>query len=119
MRLEPMVEVFNLFNVTNVLGVSVKNYSGFTNALVRDSSDPSDPGYLRVVRLRPGGEHRRRRLRIGRPAGLPVRRPGDVLSADARCDGHAADRPMAAEAGHETGILPILHHGLLERAGAL
>jgi hypothetical protein len=47
MRLEPMVEVFNLFNVTNVLGVSVKNYSGFTNALVRDSSDPNDPGYLR------------------------------------------------------------------------
>jgi outer membrane receptor protein involved in Fe transport len=47
MRLEPMLEVFNLFNVTNVLGVSVKNYSGFTNALVRDSSDPSDPGYLR------------------------------------------------------------------------
>jgi hypothetical protein len=46
-RVEPMVEVFNLFNVTNVLGVSVKNYSGFTNALTRDSSDPADPGYLR------------------------------------------------------------------------
>ncbi len=46
-RLEPMLEVFNLFNVTNVLGVSVKNYSGFTNALVRDSSDPTNPGYLR------------------------------------------------------------------------
>ncbi len=46
-RVEPMVEVFNLFNVTNILGVSVKNYSGYTNALVRDSSDPTDPGYLR------------------------------------------------------------------------
>jgi hypothetical protein len=39
--------VFNLFNVTNVLGVSVKNYSGYTNALVRDSSDPADPGFMR------------------------------------------------------------------------
>jgi outer membrane receptor protein involved in Fe transport len=47
MRIEPILEVFNLFNVTNVLGVSVKNYSGFTNALVRDSSDPTAPGYLR------------------------------------------------------------------------
>ena len=46
-RLEPMLEVFNLFNVTNVLGSSVKNYSGVANVLVRDSSDPADPGYLR------------------------------------------------------------------------
>ena len=29
--LEPMVEVFNLFNITNVLGVSNVNYSGFSN----------------------------------------------------------------------------------------
>lgn len=46
-RIEPIVEVFNLFNVTNVLGVSVKNYSGFANVLVRDSSDPADPGFMR------------------------------------------------------------------------
>lgn len=32
-RLEPLVEVFNLFNVTNVLGVSNVNYSGFGNVL--------------------------------------------------------------------------------------
>jgi outer membrane receptor protein involved in Fe transport len=32
-RLEPMVEVFNLFNTTNVLGVSNSNYSGFSNVL--------------------------------------------------------------------------------------
>jgi hypothetical protein len=32
-RLEPIVEVFNLFNVTNVLGVSNRNYSGFGNVL--------------------------------------------------------------------------------------
>jgi len=42
-----MVEVFNLFNVTNVLGVSKSNYSGFSNVLVRDSNDPTNPGYLR------------------------------------------------------------------------
>lgn len=46
-RLEPMVEVFNLFNVTNVLGVSNVNYSGFSNVLTRDSNNPADPGFLR------------------------------------------------------------------------
>jgi len=46
-RLEPMVEVFNLFNVTNILGFSDKNYSGFSNVLVRDSNDPSSPGFLK------------------------------------------------------------------------
>jgi len=46
-RLEPIAEVFNLFNVTNVLGVSNVNYSGFSNVLVRDSNDPTDPGFLR------------------------------------------------------------------------
>ncbi|HEX5707416.1 MAG TPA: carboxypeptidase regulatory-like domain-containing protein [Pyrinomonadaceae bacterium] len=44
---EPIAEVFNLFNVTNVLGVSNVNYSGFANVLVRDSNDPSSPGFLR------------------------------------------------------------------------
>ena len=45
--IEPMVEVFNLFNVTNVLGVSKSNYSGFSNVLVRDSNDDTNPGFLR------------------------------------------------------------------------
>jgi hypothetical protein len=45
--IEPMVEVFNLFNVTNVLGFSNVNYSGFSNVLVRDSNDPGDAGFLR------------------------------------------------------------------------
>lgn len=44
---EPMVEAFNLFNVTNVLGFSKSNYSGFSNVLVRDSNDPSSLGFLR------------------------------------------------------------------------
>jgi hypothetical protein len=47
MAIEPMVEVFNLFNVTNVLGVSIVNYSGFNNVLVRDSNDPTQPGFRR------------------------------------------------------------------------
>jgi len=46
LKVEPMLEVFNLFNVTNILGVSHVNYSGFTNALVRDSEDPDNPNYL-------------------------------------------------------------------------
>ena len=45
--IEPMAEVFNLFNVTNVLGVSNINYSGFSNVLVRDNNDPGSPGFLR------------------------------------------------------------------------
>ena len=44
--LEAMVEVFNLFNITNVLGVSTRNYSGYANVLARDSQDPSSPGFL-------------------------------------------------------------------------
>jgi hypothetical protein len=50
-RIEPMVEVFNLFNVTNVLGVSNVNYSGFANVLVRDSDQAGTPGYLRSSRF--------------------------------------------------------------------
>ena len=46
-RIEALAEVFNLFNVTNVLGTSTLNYSGFANVLVRDSNDPGNPGYLR------------------------------------------------------------------------
>jgi hypothetical protein len=45
--IEPIGEVFNLFNVTNVLGVSNVNYAGFSNVLVRDNNDPSSPGFLR------------------------------------------------------------------------
>ncbi len=47
LRIDVIAEVFNAFNVTNVLGTSTLNYSGFSNVLARDSGDPSDPGYLR------------------------------------------------------------------------
>ena len=47
MNIQALAEVFNLFNVTNILGVSNTNYSGFANALVRDSNDATNPGYLR------------------------------------------------------------------------
>jgi len=43
---QPIGEVFNLFNVTNVLGTSNSNYSGFSNVLVRDSNSPGSPGFL-------------------------------------------------------------------------
>jgi outer membrane receptor protein involved in Fe transport len=46
-KIEPIAEVFNLFNVTNVLGISKSNYSGFSNVLVRDSNDPETSGFLR------------------------------------------------------------------------
>ena len=46
-RIDAFVEMFNVFDVTNILGTSVVNYSGFANVLVRDSNDPQDPGYLR------------------------------------------------------------------------
>jgi hypothetical protein len=45
-RVEPLLEVFNVFNVTNVLGTTNVNYSGFSNVLVRDADDPALPGYL-------------------------------------------------------------------------
>jgi outer membrane receptor protein involved in Fe transport len=50
-RIEPLVEVFNLFNITNVLGVSKSNYSGFANVLVRDSNDLTSAGFLRSSRF--------------------------------------------------------------------
>lgn len=46
LQLDGFAELFNVFNVTNILGTGTVNYSGFTNALVRDSSDPDSPGYL-------------------------------------------------------------------------
>ena len=39
-------EVFNLFNTTNILGVSNTNYSGYANVLVRNSNTPGTAGYL-------------------------------------------------------------------------
>jgi hypothetical protein len=46
-RVEPMLEVFNLFNTTNILGTTNVNYSGFSNVLVRDSEQAGTPGFLR------------------------------------------------------------------------
>lgn len=50
-QIDGYVELFNLFDVENVLGTGTLNYSGFVNALVRDSNDPDDPGYLRSSRF--------------------------------------------------------------------
>ena len=46
-----MVEVFNVFNAMNILGMSNVNYSGFSNVLVRDSEHPGTPGFLRSSRF--------------------------------------------------------------------
>ncbi|MFL6277027.1 MAG: TonB-dependent receptor domain-containing protein [Blastocatellia bacterium] len=46
-QLEPIIEMFNVFNVTNILGASTVNYAGRANALVRDSNDPGSPGFLK------------------------------------------------------------------------
>ena len=46
-QIEPVIEAFNLFNVTNILGVSNVNYSGFSNVLTRDSNNPANAGFLR------------------------------------------------------------------------
>jgi hypothetical protein len=40
-NLELIGEVFNLFNHTNILGVSTTNYSGYFNALVPDQTNPA------------------------------------------------------------------------------
>jgi hypothetical protein len=45
-RILVLAEAFNLFNITNILGVSNQNYSGFNNVLVRDSNDPTSAGWL-------------------------------------------------------------------------
>jgi hypothetical protein len=45
-RVEPMAELFNVLNTTNILGTSNLNYSGYSNVLVRDSDDPTSPGYM-------------------------------------------------------------------------
>ena len=50
-RIEPMLEVFNLLNTTNILGTTNVNYSGFANVLTRDSEDPNQPGYLKSSRF--------------------------------------------------------------------
>ena len=81
--LEAIVECFNVFNVTNILGVSKSNYSGFTNVLARDSSDPADPGYLRSSSFGHAADDGGRRLRLGRAAGVPDRPAGAVLSPGA------------------------------------
>jgi hypothetical protein len=50
-RIEVIAECFNVFNVTNILGVSTTNYSGFSNVLVRDSDEPADAAFLRSSRF--------------------------------------------------------------------
>jgi len=48
MKVEFGGEFFNLFNVTNILGWSNTNYTGFANVLARDSEKVGDPGFLKA-----------------------------------------------------------------------
>ena len=50
-KVEPLAELFNLFDVTNILGTTNVNYSGFANVLTRDSEDPASAGYVRSSRF--------------------------------------------------------------------
>jgi hypothetical protein len=50
-RVEPMLELFNAFNTTNILGATTVNYSGYSNVLVRDADEPGAPGYLTSSRF--------------------------------------------------------------------
>ncbi len=47
LSIQGIAEVFNVFNVTNIRGSRNSNFSGIQNVLVRDSSNPNDPGFLR------------------------------------------------------------------------
>ena len=79
-RIEPMLEIFNVFDTTNILGTSNVNYSGFSNVLVRDSGQSGRTRATCVERVRPARHDRRRRLRLGRPAGDAAGGEGDVLT---------------------------------------
>ena len=75
-----MLEVFNLFNVTNILGTTNVNYSGFSNVLTRDSEDPVEPWLPALEPVRDARHDRRRCVRIRRPARYSTRGAGDFLS---------------------------------------
>jgi hypothetical protein len=51
-------EAFNLFNTTNILGVSNTNYSGYANVLVRNSNTPNTSGFLQSSSFGAAGHHR-------------------------------------------------------------
>lgn len=46
--LQGIVEVFNVFNVTNIRGSGINNFSGIQNVLARDSFAPRDPRFLQA-----------------------------------------------------------------------
>jgi outer membrane receptor protein involved in Fe transport len=83
-RIEPMAEIFNLFNTTNILGTSNLNYSGYSNVLVRDSENTASPDYLRSSSFGPAGDDGRRCVRFGRTAGAAAVGAGHVLSSTLR-----------------------------------
>ena len=75
-----MLEVFNLFNVTNILGTTNVNYSGFANVLTRDSDDPASPDYLTSSRFGTPVTTAGGVFGSGGPARASTRCEGDLLS---------------------------------------
>ena len=79
-RVEPMVEVFNLFNVTNILGIERQELLGLRQRARARQRRPGRPGIHAVVEFRRGGQHGGRRVWLRRPARVPVRRACHVLT---------------------------------------
>ncbi len=112
--LEAIVECFNVFNVTNILGVSRSNYSGF-----RERAGARQLRALRsrlpaLVVLRPRAHHGGRRLRHRRSARLPARSEGAVLSARFLLRARAAHRAAGsrrAGRGRHGGRRHLPHAG--------
>ena len=72
MSLQLIGEVFNLFNTTNILGVSNTNYSGYANTLVRDSDVPTRSRLPEVLVVRGTGHDGWWRIRFRGTAGVPA-----------------------------------------------
>ena len=79
LRLEPMIEVFNVLNTTNILGVSNLNYSGYSNVLVRDSEAPERSRVPGLFWIRKAGDHCGWRVRVWGSARLSVRGESEFL----------------------------------------
>jgi hypothetical protein len=82
-------EAFNIFNVTNILGVSNLNYSGFANTLTPDQANPSFSSSFGMPVTTAGGV-----FGSGGPRALPVCRAPELLGRTWNIPPHS--RPLLA-----------------------
>ena len=73
LSLEAIVECFNVFNVTNILGVSKHQLLGLRERAGARQLRPVRSRLPALVLVRPRADDGRRRLRLGRAARLPAR----------------------------------------------